>query len=494
MSPMPTRRAVIAAAPLAAATLAFPAALAQGVAAEPTGLAPQVPALTPALTRFIASARTLPIPDPIRDKTRLHILDTVASTVACRDLEAAQVARRLGKANGSGKFRAMGTRGRFAMVDAATIGAMTGNAAEINDFIPSAFVQPGPALLATGLTVAQQTGSSGEELLRAMLVGYEMSARIPKALGLEGMTEAGISSHAVGPLFGCAATAAVLMKLDAAQIGHMLALAAQLANGSMQWLLDVEHTEKTLVFCGIPARNGLTAALMAATGWTATRDAHDVEGGWMRSAPFTRGDWTGRRRAMVADLGERWEIDKAAFKRYPVGGPTQPGVAGVLQLRPRIAGRAVKAMTIAMPGRAAVFDSAQMPALNLRYTAALVLIDGKLDFHDVQSRERFLNDARVRALMERIRVVHDPAQEVAPPAPREESARITIDLEDGERLETFVPYVLGYPSHPMGRADVEEKVRELLAQAGAARPEAIIRIAGQPDALSRAADLLDLMG
>ena len=89
--------------------------------------------------------------------------------------------------------------------------------------------------------------------------------------------------------------------------------------------------------------------------------------------------------------------------------------------------------------------------------------DGKLDFVSAQSRERMLSDDAVKALMAKIDVQHDPAQEAPKGQPRTESARIEITLKGGARKEIYVPYVLGFPSHPMSRADVEAKAMELMA-------------------------------
>jgi 2-methylcitrate dehydratase PrpD len=445
-----------------------------------------------ALASFILNNRTASLPDSIRELARLHVLDTIVSAMACRELEPSRLARAFARTQGSGRSTIMGTGERTSLIEAAFAGAMIANAAEINDFIPSAFVHPGPAVLATALAVAELKGASGDQVLRATVAGYELAGRIPKALGLSQLTGAGMSSHAIGALFGSATAAASLLDLDAQQIGHMFAYCAEEAAGSMQWLLDVEHIEKSFVFAGRGARAGLSAALMAQAGWRGTRDAFDAPGGWMRSAPFDGGDAGTRRAALTADLGTRFELSGAAFKRYPVGGPTQPAIAGMLALLPKIDRNAVASVRIEMPGRADAFRDAQMPALNLRYTSALVLLDGRLDFVHVQSRERFLNDGAAHALMNRIDVVHDAAQEPKPGEAREESARVTITQTDGSRQEIFVPRVLGYPSHPMTRVDVEQKAAGLLAPRAAHLIAEIIGRAGHPDRLSRAATLLDI--
>jgi 2-methylcitrate dehydratase PrpD len=135
-----------------------------------------------------------------------------------------------------------------------------------------------------------------------------------------------------------------------------------------------------------------------------------------------------------------------------------------------------------------------MPALNLRYLAAIILLDGRLDFVSAQSLQRMGKDDAAQALMARVEIRHDPEQEIPPPAPRPESARVTVHLENGRRESAFVPHVLGYPTHPMSRADVEAKAGALMAPAlGAERSRAVIAACADLDALPEARRLIELI-
>ncbi len=335
-------------------------------------------------------------------------------------------------------------------------------------------MQPGPSIVSAALALAETRGLSGEAVLRAVITGYEIAGRMPKALGIENMRRANLANHGVGPIFGTAAAAASLLGFSEERVGDVLTYCAQQASGSWQWLLDVEHIEKSFVFAGMGARAGLHAALMAEAGFRGVRDCLDHPSGWMMSAIFSA---AGDSRAYLTEkLGERWELPLTAYKRFPVGGPTQPAVEGLLKLLPEIDRNAVERVHIAMPGRWQAFREAEMPALNLRYLSAIILIDGKLDFVSAQSLERMHGDARAKTLMERVTIEHDPAQEAKPGEPRTESARVTVSMAGGAQKDIYVPYVLGFPSHPMSRADVEAKALELMApHLGEARTKDVIR-------------------
>lgn len=449
--------------------------------------------VTGPLSSYIAGVRTASIPDQHRDLAKQHILDTLASVVACRDLEPSRLARNYASAQSGGADRnaatVLGTFEKASLLDAVFASAMTAHAAEINDFIPSAFVQPGPAIVSVALGLAEaRKGVSGDAIVRAVIAGYELAGRIPKALGNDNLRKAGIANHGVGPVFGAAATAASLIGVPENRISDLLTYCAQQSSGSWQWLMDVEHIEKAFVFAGMGARNGLQAALMVEAGFRGVRDAMDNPEGWMRSGAFSAGD--ANPAYLVEGLGVRSELAETAFKRYPVGGPTQPAIHGMYQLLAKIDRGKVASVRVEMPGRWQAFRDAAMPALNLRYTLSLMLVDGKLDFVSAQSLERMANDAKVRDLMTRVTIAHDPAQESPPGQPRAESARLVVVQSDGRRHEIFVPHVVGFPSHPMGRADVEAKAIELMAPGlGATRARQVVERVGALDDMKDASAL-----
>ncbi|MDP2009829.1 MAG: MmgE/PrpD family protein [Phenylobacterium sp.] len=453
-------------------------------------------AVGPALSAYIAGSQTAPVPESFRSLGRLHILDTLASIVACRDLAPARLARDFAIAQSGDARRSaatiLGTKATAALGDAAFASAMAAHGAEINDFIPSAFVQPGPAVVSVALALAEQRGLSGEAVLRAVITGYELAGRIPKALGVGNLRRAGIANHGIGPVFGGGAAAASILGLPEDRIPDLLTYCAQQAAGSWQWLLDVEHVEKSFVFAGMGARAGLSAALMVEAGFTGVRDSLDHPEGWMASKIFTGGD--ADRAGLIEGLGERTELIHTAYKRYPVGGPTQPAVKGLLDLLPDLEASAVESVRIEMPGRWQAFRDAAMPALNLRYLTAIMLIDRRLDFVSAQSLERMSGDAAVHALMARVDVVHDPAQETPPGQPRTESARVIVRLKDGAVREVYVPHVVGFPSHPMTAGEVEAKALELMVPVlGAARAAEVVRAVAQIETLPKAADLAHLI-
>lgn len=452
--------------------------------------------LTPTISEYIANIRTAPVDPEFLELGKRHILDTLAAAVSCKDLEPAVLGRKYALAKSAGAANGatmLATSERVGLVDAVYGSSMIVHGSEINDFIPSAFVQPGPAVVAAAFALAENRGGSGSDVLRACVAGYEMCGRVPKALGVRTLYASGLANHSIGPCFGAAATSASMLGLSADQIRYVMSYACQQASGSWQWLLDEDHIEKTFVFAGVGARNGVESALLVEMGYTGVPDCFDNPDGYMNHKVFAEGA-DHDPFYLIEDLDTRSELPHTAYKRYPVGGPTQPAVQGVLELLPNTSPQTVESIVMEMPGRWDAFRNAEMPALNLRYLASIILIDGRLDLVAAQDRERFNNDSQVHELMKKMDVVHAPDLEVAEGETRTEPARVKlVDSRTGEH-QVFVPYVRGFPSHPMTREDVMAKAMELMSPVlGRARTQDVIDVVMDIENLDNGADIVPMI-
>ena len=489
-----TRRGLIKAGSAAGAlAVTAPALAARQATAAAVAEASEWREITPALTGYIAGARGHRIPAAIRERARLHILDTLAAIVACRPLEAAKLGRSYAAAmSPHGESPILASRQTASSVDAVFASAMTAHAAEINDFIPSAYVQPGPAIVPVALEAARLNGRTGTDLVGAVTAGYEIAGRLPKAIGTRNLYLAGLANHGVAPTFGAAAAAAPLMGLSAEQVDHMLAYCAQQASGSWQWLLDVRHVEKAFVFGGMGARNGMQAAQMAKLGFTGVPASFDNENAWFRWRAF-QGEGADHA-SLVEGLHEHYELSLSAMKRYPVGGPTQPAVRALLDLRKSVMPGEVESISVAMPGEAATFERANMPALNIPYLAAIIMLDGRLDFVSAQSLERQESDTTAQAFARKVTVVRDEAQETGEGEDRTESARVTLVRKDGTREERYVAYVPGFPTHPLSKAEVEVKAHELVEPVlGTSQADRLVALCDGLDSAESVEPIIELM-
>jgi 2-methylcitrate dehydratase PrpD len=194
---------------------------------------------------------------------------------------------------------------------------------------------------------------------------------------------------------------------------------------------------------------------------------------------------------LVHKLGEEFELPLVAYKRYPVGGPLQPGVEGLLALIKTVNRDDIVKVDIKMPGsRVNSFSNAEMPALNLRYLSAVILEDGELTFKMAASHERMATDS-IRQRMEIVTLSHDPEQEREP---RVESAMVEVTLRSGEKKQVFIEHVLGFPQYPMDRDDVHSKAMGLLVPVlGTEQSEALTDLVWNLEKVGDIREIIPLM-
>ena len=100
-----------------------------------------------------------------------------------------------------------------------------------------------------------------------MTLAYDIGPRVTATLGkLQYMVESHRSTHSLAGTFGSAAAAGCAAGLNAQQMRWLLSYTAQEASGLASWQRDTEHVEKAFDFGGMPARNGVTAALFGSGG------------------------------------------------------------------------------------------------------------------------------------------------------------------------------------------------------------------------------------
>ncbi|MFX1525256.1 MAG: MmgE/PrpD family protein [Promethearchaeota archaeon] len=450
------------------------------------------PSITEPLAKYISESQITTIPDDILELAKRHILDTLASMVVSSNLKPSRLARQFAIFNGGKADTAhlLTTNQTTTLLDAIFANAVTAHAAEINDFCPSAFVQPGPPIVSTVLSIGETMEATGEEILKAVVTGYEIACRLPKALGTMNLRTAGLSSHGVGPTFGSAAAAASLLKLPKSSIGYVLAYCVQQVSGSFNWLRDEEHIEKAFLFAGMPARNGASAALMVHKGFTGVKDPFKGTPNWLHSSIFIGTNSDLDLNKLIHNLGKDYEMPLVAYKRYPVGGPVQPSIEGLVELIKKINRTSIVKIEIKMPGNVRAFSEAKMPALNLRYLAAVILEDGDLSFNMAQSHERMATES-IREKMDYVSVINDPSQEKEP---RVESALVKVMLKNGEHHEIFIEHVLGFPERPMNHEDVENKARSLITSIlGHSKTNKLIEIIWNLESLSNIQKIIPLL-
>jgi 2-methylcitrate dehydratase PrpD len=410
------------------------------------------------LSDYIARALSLPLPEAVFEKARQHILDTLAAMVSGTRLMPGRTA--IGYAaplGGQPESSIVGTPLLTSAVNAALANGMLAHADETDDSHAPSRTHPGCAVIPAALAIAERTHTSGEKFLRAVVLGYDVCARLNYALGAEAFAAASRSTHSFGGGFGAGAAAGALLGLDAMQVRHLLSYCAQQASGVGCNVRDQDHIEKAFDFGGMPARNGVAAATMVAHGFTGVDDVFRGERNFFAAYASEPNA------AKLAEaLGERFEILDTNIKKWSVGSPAQSALDALSHLMEsaKPEARDIAAIRVHLPTRSArTVDNAPMPDVNVQHLLALLLVDGSLTFDTVHDHAR-MDDPAVLAVRRKIELV--PSEELMTARPRRQ-AIVEIDLQDGRRLSHRTRAVRGTADNPMTQGEVEAKALDLMA-------------------------------
>ncbi len=469
---------------LAAATLPSPS-VAQNTVPTAPAARPRRPDLTGRLARYMVAARDLDLPPRVVLAAKHRLLDTLGAIVSGARLKPGEVAiDYVRQQAGIPEASVITTDIMTSAVNAALANAMSGHADETDDFHPFTKAHPGCSVVPTALAMGEREGSSGEELLRAVTLGYDLCCRFLVALRPALVRANHRSAEGYSSTFGATATAASLARFDETQMRYAISYAVQQVSGVWSWVRDVEHIEKAFDFSGMGARNGVAAATMIQAGFTGVVDALEGERNVLDALSTDAAP-----EEMVTDLGSRFYVEETAIKTFPVGYPIQSPLAAFFRLREEhgLTADNVEHILVRLPEDGArIVDSRLMPDVNCQHIMAVALVDGTINFENSHSFER-MSDPLIVAARERVELVADP-ELVVLEAPR--SGFVEVTTRDGRQVSLFVSHAPGTPENPLDTEGVAAKARELMAPIlGDARTEAVIE---QVNTLEDLADVREM--
>ena len=342
---------------------------------------------------------------------------------------------------------------------AALINGAAAHTAEFDDIFRDGIYHPGAPTIAAALALGQKERISGEGLLRAITVGYEISTRIGAAMGRPHYRW----WHNTGTIgcFGAAAACAEVLALDATRFAHALATVATFSAGLQQAFRN-DSMSKPL-HAGHAAEAGLTAALAAREGVTGSLDILEAPEGYaaaMGYGPERQPDWE----RVMASLGRTFNITQMTFKNHGCCGHTFAAIDGALELQRRMgfSAREVERVDVGTY-RAGVevshYEDPRTAAegrFSLRYVVASALAHGSVRLSAFEPAR--LQDPATRALMKKINVAIDPELDACFPAQR--AARVAITA-GGRREEFLQPTRKGDPDLPLSDGELDQKFLEL---------------------------------
>ncbi|SIO48358.1 MmgE/PrpD family protein [Paraburkholderia phenazinium] len=426
--------------------------------------------ITGRLARYMTAARDNALPEQVVVECKHRILDTFGAMVSGSRMRPGELAvKYVQELGGTPQASVIGARFRTTTVNAALANAMCAHSDETDDFEPVTKAHPGSSVVPAALAMGEYEGRSGQDLIRAVALGYDLACRLLMALGPDLVRGSHRSAEGTASTFGALGAAASLAQLDEQGMRYAISYSSQQVSGLWSWVKDKDHIEKAFDFAGMGARNGVTAVTMVQAGMTGVNDVLDGANNL-----FIALSTDPKPEAMLDGLGSRFYVTETAIKTYSVGYPIQSPLDAFLTLRKQygLTPDNVRSIVVKIPTDAeGIVGESAMPDVNCQHLVAVALVKGAVSFadsHDVA----LMHDPRILAQRSKITVVPDAAL-MDPAAPR--GGIVQVTTTDGRTVEHFTRFPPGTKENPLSTEAVSAKARDLMAPVlGAARTEQLI--------------------
>ena len=423
------------------------------------------------LIAFMSTLTAAAIPRVAYDNAKRCLLDAIgcglfgASQPWSRIMSAQLLAEK-----SQGASTVFGHREPLAAPAAALCNGTAIHGFELDDLLPAAIIHPGtvivPAVLAAAEGISVANAVNGEQLLRALIIGYEVTARISLAMGTDASHHGFHKTSVVGPVASAIAAGCVL-RLSAAQITCAAGIAASMASGIKSYVASGGGGMVKRMHAGWAASSGVRAALLARDGFTGPGGAVDGRYGLLE----VFGGNAANPEPLTQGLGGNWAINAVWFKVYPLCGWIQ----GVVQLLGKMRGEInqskpfaadqIKKIVVGTSRFAVNGNSNPTPAdtmdaqYSIPYCAALALTRDPGDPRVFEPAG--YNDPALLDIASRVEThVDDECEAVYP---QRFGSRVQLHLANGEVKEALTLDPHGTPADPCSEQELTAKFMRLAA-------------------------------
>jgi 2-methylcitrate dehydratase PrpD len=384
------------------------------------------------------------------ERARLAFIDTMAVMLAgSREQGADLVCEMVRQEGAAPKVSVIGQSLRTSPQLAALA---NGVAAHIMDYdLSSLLGQPTSPIIPALLPLAESTGASPSDVMAAFIVGFEVCMRLCRAAPEQASIGGWHAVSSIGTM-GAAMACARLLKAPRETIPDILGIAASLSGG-----LSVNFGTMTKpLHSGMSARNGVAAALLGRSGFTANAAALENPAGYFHA--FDRGMKVSF--APFAELGHRYDIVELGFKpkRYPCGGLGHTSIDATLELRNEVRASDIVAIKTGITKYAASRIGDKYPTsiesakFSMPYVAAYTVLYGPPMLKAFT--EESIRDEKIKEMARKVSIAIDPEfADLLLDSP----SRVTVTLADGRTVQRMRYYASGTPQMPLTPAQVEEK-------------------------------------
>jgi 2-methylcitrate dehydratase PrpD len=431
-------------------------------------MASSPPSASRILARFTAGLRLGDVPEHVRTRAKLHMLDALGAGLASNAQDfAARSAAGVSALGSPGDCSVVGRAERLEVRDAALLNGILIHGLDFDDTHLESIIHPTATSLPVALSLGESLGASGEQVLTAFLAGVETSIRTGGA-ARGGFHHVGYHATGVIAHFASAVTAGKLLGLDEDQITAAQGIAGSTAAGIQVFLEEGAWTKR--FHPGWAAVAGITASRLAANGFKGPSRVYEGKFGLFDTHLHEPADLG----YITEGVGEYWRFGDTALKPYPVCHFIHGCADAAIELHGELAGAEISSVKawlpeptlhiIAEPAEAKEQATTEYEAkFSAQHVIAACLLRGGFNLPDLLPDA--LAEPRVRALAARVKCCADPDTAF----PEYFSGGVEVTLQDGRVLMRHVRVNSGAGERAMDEAAV---VAKFIASASLAVPEA----------------------
>jgi 2-methylcitrate dehydratase PrpD len=430
--------------------------------------------VTRLLAQYLVASRPDDVPADVRREAVRSFLNWLGCAVGGSIHPTLDIAlKALRPFAGGPQATILGRADRLDIFHAALLNGISSHVFDFDDTHLKTIIHPAGPVASAILALAEHRPVSGRDFLHAFILGVETECRIGNAVY---PAHYDIGWHITGTagVFGAAAAAGKLLGLDEQQMIWALGIAGTQSSG----FREMFGTMCKSFHPGRAAQNGLTAAHLAAQGFTSSNRVLEAPRGFAHVMSAAR-DF----KEITENLGKSFEIALNTYKPFACGIVIHPSIDGCVQIRNENGVKAEDIASIALKVHPLVLEltGKKTPQTGLEgkfsvyHSCAAAIIYG-------QAGEEEYSDAVVRD--PKVITLRDKVTAEADKSVHEDAAHLRVTLTSGKVIEKHVAHAIGSLKRPMSDADLEAKFHHLVDPvAGKAQAAKLIKLAREIEAL-----------
>ncbi len=408
--------------------------------------------ITTKVAEFIETTGYADIPAPAISMAKNAILDTVGVALAgSKETTAKIIGDYVKEIGGNPAASVIRQRFKTSAPNAALANGTIAHAMDYDDNAMPMRAHASAVLVPTILALGEKEHSSGKAILEAYVIGREVGGKIGDAMGGEHWLEGWHSTSTVG-VMASAAAASKILKLDAQKTALALSIAATQASG----LKAQFGTMSKPLNAGIAARNGVTGAMLARLGFTASESILEDAFGYFKVLGKRKESDYSR---IPQTLANPWDILANGVLVKPSPGVWYTSTDALLRLVKayHFSTAQVKRIEARLSARFLEGHRSDMLVqpqtalegrFSLEFNLAIALLESKVGL--AQFTDEKVQSSAARSLMKKIQVVGLEPSKSNP-------ERLIVTLQDGKEYVAELRPAVGSLANPISDEDLDAK-------------------------------------